>query len=346
MIHRKSPYLRRRQPEWASLPDPDLLDSRLCDLRVPMHDTVFPRRMERIYREVEKRNLRFRPHYWFGEEWFSPDGIPGIAVPFFLSHPRLMKLEDRQMFEVEGGTESWCMQLLRHETGHAIDSAYRLHRRKLYKKHFGSFHDPYPDYYRPRPLSRNFVRHLDAWYAQSHPAEDFAETFAVWLQPGSRWRRRYAGWPAIKKIEYVEELMQEIAGATPPVRSRRQIAPVSRVRTTLREYYEKKRAHYLADYPDIPERDLLRLFSRDGGRRKAAAFLRRHRSRLRHVVARGTGEHPYTIDQVLKEMTVRCRELDLVLDRSEDRVRLEAAVLLSVRTINYIHRSGRNWIPL
>ena len=25
--------------------------------------------------------------------------------------------------------------------------------------------------------------HLDPWYAQSHPDEDFAETFAVWLTP-------------------------------------------------------------------------------------------------------------------------------------------------------------------
>ena len=311
-----------------------------------MRDTVFPKRMERVYRELERRNLRFRPHYWFGEEWFSPDGIPGLAIPFFLAHPRLMKLEDRQMLEVEGGAESWCMRLLRHEVGHALDSAFRLHRRKLYKQHFGSFHKPYPDYYRARPMSKDFVRHLDAWYAQSHPAEDFAETFAVWLQPGSRWRRRYAGWPVYKKLEYMDSLMADIADTTAPVRSRKQVAPISTIKTTLREHYEKRRAHYLAGYPDIPDRDLLRLFSQDGGRRKAAAFLRRSRSQLRRVVARGTGEHPYTIDQVLKEMTVRCRELNLVLDRSEDQVRLEAAVLLSVRTINYLHASGRQWIPL
>ena len=51
---------------------------------------------------------------------------------------------------------------------------------------------------------------LANWYAQSHPIEDFAETFAVWLRPGSRWRSRYADWPALRKLEYVDALMQEV----------------------------------------------------------------------------------------------------------------------------------------
>lgn len=329
---------------WAEYSDQELLDLRFCDLGLKIQDTVFPRRMERIYKELADRGIRFRPHIWLSHDWFSPDGIPGFAIPFFLAHPRLMKLEDRQVLEVEGGTDRWCTLLLRHETGHAIDSAFRLHRKKLWRNTFGSFSRSYPDVYRARLLSRSYVHHLDAWYAQSHPAEDFAETFAVWLRPGVRWRRRYADWPALRKLECVDTLMKEIAGKTPPVRDRSYMSPLSRLKLTLGEYYKNKRARYMSDYLVIPDSDLLRLFSRDGSRRKAAALLRRTRPKLRQVVARGTGEHPYTVDQVLKDMIIRCREMNLVVNRPEEIVKLEAAVLLSVRTTNYLQKSGRHWI--
>ena len=274
MSYRKNFY-RGPKPTWSSYTDQQLLDLRFCDLKLRAQDTVFPERMERLYRELSKRGIGFRPHYWLSQEWFSPVGIPGIAIPFFIAHPRLMKLEDRQVLEVEGGTESWCMQLIRHEAGHAIDAAYRLHRRKRWRQLFGSNSKTYPDFYRAKPMSRHFVRHLDSWYAQAHPAEDFAETFAVWLQPGKPWRRHYRDWPALKKLEYVDELMKEIAGKPAPVRSRRQMSPLPKIKTTLREYYEKKRAHYMPGEDGIPDPDLLRLFSRGKGRRKAAAFLRR-----------------------------------------------------------------------
>lgn len=344
MPTQRSPYRARRKPPWASYSDQELLDLRLCDLKLRTQDTVFPHRLERIHRELADRGLRFRPHIWFSHDWLSPDGIPGFAVPFYLGHPRLMKLEDRQVFEVEGGSDPWCVQLMRHETGHAIDSAFRLHRRKLWRKTFGSFSRPYPDFYRARPMSRSYVHHLDAWYAQSHPAEDFAETFAVWLRPGNRWRRRYAGWPALRKLECVNTLMEDIAGKPAPVRDRSRMAPLSGLTMTLRQYYEAKRKRYMTAHPTIADPDLRRLFSTAGGRRKASAFLRRARARLRQVVARGTGEHPYAVDQILSEMIKRCRELNLVVDRPEEIARLEAAVLLSVRTTSYLHKSGRLWI--
>jgi len=259
-----------------------------------------------------------------------------------------MQLEYRQMFEVEGGTEEWCLQILRHEAGHALDTAYQLHRRKRWRELFGRYTKPYPKFYRPRPFSKNFVLHLDWWYAQSHPAEDFAETFAVWLKPASSWRKQYQGWPALRKLEYVDALMQEIAGRPPKVRVRRKVEPLSRLRQTLRQYYRRKRAHYQAG-PEIYDQDLRRLFvetPRDHRRRSAAAFLRKVRTKLRHWVARGAGEHPYTVDQVLGEMIIRCRELKLYLNGSEEDTLVEAAVLLSAQTINYLHSAGRIWVPL
>ena len=227
------PMAGRTELKWTEMRDDELLDVRFCDLKLRLDETPLADRIERLYGELARRDLTFRPHFWLAEEWFSPDGVPGVAIPFYLAHPRLTKLEYQQMFEVEGGTDRWCMRLLRHETGHAIDTAYRLHRRKIWRQHFGVFGRAYPKYYTPRPQSRRYVLHLDWWYAQCHPAEDYAETFAVWLRPRSKWRREYADWPALKKLEAVDQLMASIAGTTPPVRSRRQIEPLSTNRKTM-----------------------------------------------------------------------------------------------------------------
>ncbi len=340
---------RKRRPAWARWNDDELLDLRICDLGLRVEDSVLPERMDRVYAELERRGIRFRPHYWLSEEWFSPDGIPGIAIPFYLAHPRLFQLEHRQMYEVEGGTQRWCMQLMRHEAGHAIDTAYGLHRRKSWREMFGTYGTKYPEYYRPRPFSRRYVLHLDWWYAQAHPAEDFAETFAVWLTPGSGWRTRYADWPAHKKLAYVDGLMKGIAGKPARIRSRKFVDPVSGIRKTLREYYREKRERYQASSPEVFDRDLARLFTdspANGRRRSAAAFLRRVRPEIRRALSRGTGEHSYSVDHLIKEMIVRCRENRLYVDRPEPDMKLDLAVLLSVRVINYLHSTGRHWIPL
>ncbi len=159
----------RSDPPWARLSDEELLDVRMSELGLNLADTPVASRVKQLYQELRDRNLRFRPTCWLSDEWFAPDTVPGIAIPFYLAHPRLGKLEDRQMLEVEGGTKTWCMQLLRHEAGHAIETAFRLSRRRRWKKMFGDASSPYPNYYSPKPFSRSHVLHLDWWYAQSHP---------------------------------------------------------------------------------------------------------------------------------------------------------------------------------
>lgn len=233
---RRTKRVSRRQPPWAELPDDELLSWRMCDLGLQIEGTVLEQRVERLYEELEYRRLRFRPHVWLSDEWFSPDGVPGIAIPFYLAHPRLAALERQQMLEVEGGTEDWCLRILRHEAGHAIDTAYRLHRRKQYRELFGRYTAPYPEHYSPKPYSKNFVLHLEPSYAQAHPAEDFAETFAVWLKPRSKWRAHYDGWPVIRKLEYVAGLMDTLRGAKPAVVSREHVEPLRKLRKTLGEY--------------------------------------------------------------------------------------------------------------
>jgi hypothetical protein len=130
------------------------------------------------------------------------------------------------------------MAIMRHEAAHAIQHAYRLDRRPAWRAHFGTSGTPYPDRYRPRRSSTRFVRHLPGWYAQSHPDEDFAETFAVWLRPGSRWRSRYARWPvALAKLTYVDALMHELRDVRPPVTTRARPLSVARSSLTLGEHY-------------------------------------------------------------------------------------------------------------
>ncbi len=215
LITKKKEPSQRPRPKnseyvWVSWSRQKLLDTRICDLDLRIEDSELEARIRQLRKELRNQGFVFRPHFWLSEEWYSPDGVPGVGIPFFLAHPRLKSLENERMLEVEGGTRDWCMKLLRHETGHAVVNAYQLHRRRSWQQHFGKSSVKYPDSYLPRPYSKRFVIHLDNWYAQSHPDEDWAETFAVWLTPRFDWRARYRGWPALKKLEYIDTLMNEI----------------------------------------------------------------------------------------------------------------------------------------
>jgi len=271
-----------------------------------------------------------------------------VAIPFYLAHPRLVRLESNQMLEAEGSSPVRCMRILRHETGHALEHAYRLRRRRRWQQLFGSSSQPYPLIYRPRPFSKRYVHHLDAWYAQSHPDEDFAETFAVWLTPRGAWRQRYQGWPALRKLEYVDELMSEIAQSPAPIRTRRQIDPVSRLRKTLGEHYQQRRLHYGIDAPNPYDPHLQRLFSaepRHAHREAASVFLRSVRPDIVETVSQWTGQSPYTVEQIVKEMMARCRKLRLRLRPGRSRAREGLITLLTVETVYELQR-GRMRLTL
>jgi len=335
-----------RRP-WQDWPTERLLDLRLCDLALSIEGTWLEPMVERVLAELAARKVRLRPHFWLSEEWFSPLGVPGVALPFYLAHPRLLRLERRQMLDVAGGTREECLKLLRHEVGHAVQHAYALHRRKRWRELFGNPSVPYPDSYRPNPASKRFVQHLPAWYGQSHPDEDFAETFAVWLRPRSDWRRRYDGWAALAKLEYVDALMAEIAGLPPRVTKRTRPHELGGLRKTLRQHYAAKLERYSIGFSDVYDRDLGRLFSapsENGAGKTAAAFLRRHGREIRQIVSRWTRDYEFTLDQVLKEMTGRCRELKLEARGPERRLKLDFAILL---TVHAVHSHGhRYWHTL
>lgn len=336
--------MRRTLPaDWPTWPDEQLLDLKMADLPIAIGGTVLEDWIGQLRAELADRGLDFPLHFYLSDEWFTADGRSAIAIPFYMAHPRLMKLEQAQMLEVEGGDHEWCLRILRHETGHAIDNAYRLRRRTRRREIFGSSAKPYPEFYTPKPYSKSFVLHLDAWYAQSHPDEDFAETFAVWLTPGSQWAQRYAGWKALKKLEYMETLMAGLGGKPAPVTSTDEVEPARVIQRTLRQHYRKKRRYYGVDYPNFYDRDLRRIFSdapEYAAHATAAGFLGRIRRQVRQVVASWTGMYQYTIDQVLEEMIARCRELKLRVAGPEDQARQEFTVLLTVQAMNYLHSGG------
>jgi len=305
-----------RAYRWARYTDEQLLDLRFCDLRLSLKHIAIEPYIARLYRELQLRGLHFRPHVWLADEWFSPDGVPGFAIPFYLAHPRLARLERKMMQEVEGGNANWLMRILRHEAGHAIDTAYGLRRRKEWREIFGKASTPYPKVYRPQAASKKFVLHLGHWYAQTHPTEDFAETFAVWLQPRSRWRRDYADWPALHKLQYVDELMRELQNATPKTRARDVIEPLSENTRTLRDFYRRELARYAIETTNIYDTQLLRVFierTRAPNAVKAGTLLRSMRPRLTRILTTDARVHAYQVHNVVRMIIDRCRELDLVV---------------------------------
>ncbi|MEM7457420.1 MAG: putative zinc-binding metallopeptidase [Planctomycetota bacterium] len=331
---------------WSGMRDKELLDTRICDLGLSIKGTRVEKSVNRLHDELKARNLRLKPHCWLSDDWFSPDGIPGIAIPFYMAHPRLMRLERKEMLEVEGGTNAWCMRILRHEAGHAIDTAFRLHRRKRYREIFGRYSDPYPDSYKPKPNSKNYVLHLEPWYAQSHPSEDFAETFAVWLKPRNKWRTEYKGWKALKKLEFIDELMNEIAGTAPRVRSSAKVDPVSRIKSTLGEHYENRRERYKVDCEKSFDIELRKLFPQTPSSHSvctAAAFLTRNRAELTRMVSHWTGEYRYNVSQVLREMIDHSRALGLKVfagprrRHNDEKLKQNALIMLTAHTVKHLH---------
>jgi hypothetical protein len=333
---------------WAELPDEQLLDLRLSDLPLNIEETQLEGRIAQLRSELERCDLRFPIHFYISDEWFTPDGTATMAVPFYLTHQRLERLEKAQMLEVEGGDHDWCMRILRHEAGHVIDNVYKLRLKRQRRDLFGSSSVPYPEFYSPKPYSKTFVQHIDPWYAQSHPDEDFAETFAVWLTPDSNWKRRYVGWPALAKLEYMDALMRTLRGQAPLVENLEEVDPLRRLRHTLRRHYRRKRRHHGVEHPKFYDRELRRLFSdapEFANNMTAAQFLGKIRRPVRRVVADWTGIYQYTIDKVLEDMITRCRELKLRLAVPEEQARYEFTVLLTVQTMNYLH-SGRHRVAL
>ena len=328
--------------DWASLSDQELLERRISELGLRLEGTALEPLIWQLYDELSAHGLAFHPRpVGIGEiNAIVPVGVPAIFVPFFLVHDRLRALERTMMLEVEGGTAEWFMKLMRHEAAHAYAYAYQLARKKKWRQIFGrTSREETPDSYRPRPFSRSYVVNLDDWYAQSHSDEDFAETFAVWLTPGLDWRTRYAGWKALQKLEYVDELMRSLAG-TPPVHAPKyRAAEYNCLNVKLKTYYARKRKLYEDTYPDFYDADLRQLFPAEPAgteRIKASAYLSQRRRRLMNSVCQWTNEKKYRVNKLLARLIQRCDQLELRVRNDDPQQDFRVSSFITTLVMNYL----------
>jgi len=298
------------QPEPANQ---ELLSRPIRDLGLKLEGSPVERFVEQLYRELDAKGLtKFRPVCYLTDEWGCPSGEPVIGIPFYLAHAALAELE-KQAHDLEDARE--IMMYLRHEAGHAFTYAYRLHNSPDWKQLFGPFRRPYRDNYRPAPFSRDYVRHLPGWYAQKHPDEDFAETFAVWLTPRSNWRVKYKQWPAIHKLRYVSRVARR-AGSQPPVLSSGEFdVTVEDMKLTVEQYYRRLMRHNGAAVNVALETDLTDLFVAQGRRRKgvrpAWEMLEEHRTLMTDKIAYWTGVKRPVVRALVERIIRTCREHQL-----------------------------------
>jgi hypothetical protein len=291
-----------------------------------------------LYAELEAKGLhQFRPLCYLSDEWGCPSGEPVIGIPFYLADPRVATLEDA-LNDVESERE--IMMYLRHEAGHAFNHAYTLYRTPEWRAIFGSVRRPYRDDYPFIPFSRDFVRHIGGWYAQKHPDEDFAETFAVWLDPRSKWRKRYAGWGAIEKLLYVDRMATALADQPPPRGRGRTDITVDEMEQTVEEFYREFHVDETPLIADLAlDTDLMEIFSTRQGEdmRPAAELLAEHRRDIVDKVNYWTGVRRTLVRSLVVEIERRLRELDLtaVPERSRQQM-IELTVYVTSLAMTFL----------
>ncbi len=298
-----------RLPSRRSAPREALLATRVRDLRLTLRGSPVERHVRRLEDELRQRRLRrFRPVFYLTDEWGCPSGQPIIGVPFYLAHPALARIE-RERNDLETPRE--IMMYLRHEAGHAFNYAYEIYRRPEWRAMFGPFRRRYREDYTAVPFSRNFVRHLPGWYAQKHPDEDFAETFAVWLAPRAAWRRRYQGWPSLAKLEYVDRLARELADAEPPVPRGRADWTVEEMNLTVGQLFERTGSRSQALLAAAPDDDIGDIFLPRTARRKLARpawqIVEEHRLPLTDKIAYWTGVRRPLVRALVNRIVETCR---------------------------------------
>jgi hypothetical protein len=302
-----------------------LLSQRVSELGLKLEGSPVERYVTDLYRELDRKGLkRFRPPTYLTDEWGCPDEEPIIGIPFYLADAKLARLE-KAIDDVEDARE--IRMYLRHEAGHAFNYAYKLYETPEWRHRFGPFNRPYRDRYRPVPFDRSFVRHMEGWYAQKHPDEDFAETFAVWLTPGSRWRQRYRGWPAMAKLRYVDRTVHRLRDTEPAVRLASTDITVEEMDMTVAEFFRQQQP---APVPvDVAfEHDLPDFFVRRGkDARPAADFLREHRATLVNKIEYWTGVRRSVIRALVVKLEETAARLGLAV-----RSTAEAATLMEVTT--------------
>ncbi|HSP13893.1 MAG TPA: hypothetical protein VLV78_03970 [Thermoanaerobaculia bacterium] len=309
----------------------------MSDLQLHIEGSELEPLIRRLYQELDRVGLEFKPPIYLTDEWGCPEGVPIVGVPFYLAHPQLARIEKEIVENLETPDES--MMYLRHEAGHAFNYAYVLYEEEEWHRRFGPFSRPYMENFKPNPFSREYVRHIAGWYAQKHPDEDFAETFAVWLDPGSHWREEYAGTPVLAKLEYVDRLAKVIGDQPPKVQPRRRDAPVEELRYTVGDYYAHRSDIARLQIPRWFDGDLKQLFETDKGEGFAAAepILREMRVDLVAEVTYWTGVQMSVVRSLVDHLLERIASLDLqVIEREQQRYVISFIAMVTTLATNYL----------
>jgi hypothetical protein len=318
---------------------PDLLNTPLCNLDITISGTMVEKAIKQLKRELKESKVKIDLHFWISDEWFCADGITGVAIPFYLLSDELKELEREKIGFVEGETFEWCLKVLRHEVAHAIDNAYQLRDCPKREEIFGSSKVKYPTEYTRKPYSKKYVIHLSNNYAQSHPEEDWAETFAVWLDPNSNWREIYKDWPALKKLEFVDKKMKSL-------NSRKRITNVdtldeiSTLSLTVKSYLNKKAKNFNKYKAPLFGRNLNRIFA-TGTKVNANQFLKSKEREICQKVAKNTNQYHYIVRDVFKELKKECKTKGLTLRKSSRETKKEVESLLISKTYAYL-KQGKN----
>jgi len=319
-----------------------LLSQRISDIGLEIRGTLLEKLVNQLYEELAAKGLDFRPPVYLSDQWGCPDGTPLIGVPFYLADARLSRIEEDYSSAVETAEES--MRYLRHEAGHAFNYAYRLYDRPDWRKMFGPYSRPYRERYRADPFSHEFVRHILGWYAQKHPDEDFAETFAVWLTPGLDWRRAYEGWGALAKLEYVDRMMKEIAHQIPDVpEPSADDLPVTAMQYTVAQHYEENEEKIPIRDQRLFDGDLRTIFVTEEhapAAASAADFIARHKREIVTRIAYWTGENASVVRQFVDFLAERAAHLGLRLGGLEAATLIELTAFGTAVMMNYRHTNA------
>ena len=325
----------------------EILGKPIRELGLKLEGSPLERFVNQLYRELEAKGLKkFKPLCYLTDEWGCPSGEPVIGIPFYLADPKLSRLE-KEMNDLEDSRQ--IMMYLRHEAGHAINYAYALYKTPEWKELFGPFRRPYRDQYRPVPFSRDFVRHMEGWYAQKHPDEDFAETFAVWLTPRSRWRERYKNWPAMQKLRYVDRMARRVGNADPVRQHGDTDITVEEMETTVGEFYERATNEQPSPEDLALDTDLEDIFNVSPRKRKgvrpAADLLRENRQSLVQKLTYWTGVQRPLVKKLVESIETRVAELQLKAEVQREKEYLtELTVYATALAMNYVTR-GR-FVPI
>lgn len=287
---------------------------------------------------------RLRPRYYLSTEWGVPFETIALAIPFYLAHPDLAELHAERTGMIEGHDDDEVRRYLRHEMGHVVNYAYKLYERPDWIERFGAITQPYLDDYRPEPWSRRHVHHLPGWYAQKHPDEDWAETFAVWMTPGRDWRAEYAAWPdALAKLEYCDRLIRAIGASEPVVTDDELDEDVEEIELSPEQFYRET----LPAPPALPPgvdgalRAIFLELPAHGERAPAGALIRRHARAIARSVFTWTGHFPEPTRALLAELAARADADQLAYPTAHEATALVAlTALVTSLAMNYVQRGA------